>query len=220
MEKITVDYYTDVLCIWAYAAIPRLEELHRNFPEQVEIRLRHIPIFGTAHQRIVGTQQEEIAFQVFHAHLEDVAKAWPHVQLHAAAWNEVRPRTSLSAHLYLKAAQAQGLDFLGLFHLDCRIRQAFFAEGRNIGRREVLDELVVDCGLDPAGIQEQIDSGQAGAGLCLDLKDKEEQAVPGSPTLVLNEGRQRLYGNVGYRVIEANVRELLHNPAAGEASWC
>jgi len=33
-------------------------------------------------------------------------------------------------------------------------------------------------------------------------------------------GHQLLYGNVGYRLIEANVRELLHNPEAGEASWC
>jgi hypothetical protein len=36
---------------------------------------------------------------------------------------------------------------------------------------------------------------------------------------VLNEGRQHLNGNVGYRVIEANVRELLHKPA-DEMSWC
>ena len=33
------------------------------------------------------------------------------------------------------------------------------------------------------------------------------------------DGRQRLAGNVGYRVIEANVRQLLNNPGVG-ASWC
>ena len=36
----------------------------------------------------------------------------------------------------------------------------------------------------------------------------------------MNEGRQRLFGNVGYRVLEANVNELLRNDAAGVASWC
>jgi hypothetical protein len=40
-----------------------------------------------------------------------------------------------------------------------------------------------------------------------------------SPTFVFNDGRQRLNGNVGYRVIEANVRELLRAPEAGR-SWC
>ena len=36
---------------------------------------------------------------------------------------------------------------------------------------------------------------------------------------MLNEDRQRLTGNVGYRVIEANVRELLERPSA-QHSWC
>jgi hypothetical protein len=40
-----------------------------------------------------------------------------------------------------------------------------------------------------------------------------------SPTLIFNDDRQRLTGNVGYRIIEANVRELLRAPER-EASWC
>ena len=48
---------------------------------------------------------------------------------------------------------------------------------------------------------------------------KEKFRVMGSPTLVFNEGRQMIYGNVGYRVIEANVLELLNKPKAA-ASWC
>ena len=35
----------------------------------------------------------------------------------------------------------------------------------------------------------------------------------------LNEGRQLLAGNVGYRVIEANIRELLDTPG-DQQSWC
>ncbi|TPV95892.1 MAG: disulfide bond formation protein DsbA, partial [Myxococcales bacterium FL481] len=34
-----------------------------------------------------------------------------------------------------------------------------------------------------------------------------------------NEGRQRLNGNVGFRIIEANVRELLRHTET-EHSWC
>ena len=61
-------------------------------------------------------------------------------------------------------------------------------------------------------IHELIDSGKAFAALFQDDVAKNNYKVPGSPTLVLNEGRQMLYGNVGYRIIDANVRELLHNP--------
>lgn len=44
--------------------------------------------------------------------------------------------------------------------------------------------------------------------------------VQGSPKFVLNEGRQKLNGNVGYAVIEANINELLRSPIAGAANWC
>jgi predicted DsbA family dithiol-disulfide isomerase len=52
------------------------------------------------------------------------------------------------------------------------------------------------------------------------MREKEQLHITGSPTIVLNEGRQKLYGNVGYGVIEANIKELLKSPDAGAASWC
>jgi hypothetical protein len=36
---------------------------------------------------------------------------------------------------------------------------------------------------------------------------------------VLNEGRQKLYGNIGFWLIEANVQSL-RTPATDDASWC
>ena len=50
------------------------------------------------------------------------------------------------------------------------------------------------------------------------MQVQQDLKVPVSPALVLNEGRQLLNGNVGYRVIEANIRELLANSSV-EASW-
>ena len=64
-----------------------------------------------------------------------------------------------------------------------------------------------------------INNGEAYASLSKDAELVKEHNVTVSPTLIFNEGRQRLNGNVGYRVIEANIRELLHNPD-GEHSWC
>ena len=69
-------------------------------------------------------------------------------------------------------------------------------------------------------VLEVIDSGVAHADLEADRRDQQALMVQGSPTFILNEGRQKLYGNVGYGVIEANIKELLRSPAAGAASWC
>ena len=65
-----------------------------------------------------------------------------------------------------------------------------------------------------------IKSGRAHAALATDYKEAENSGVQGSPTFILNEGRQKLFGNVGYRIIEANIEELLRQPSADQASWC
>jgi hypothetical protein len=38
--------------------------------------------------------------------------------------------------------------------------------------------------------------------------------------LVLNQGRQKLYGNIGFWLIEANVQGLMRTPGSDDASWC
>ncbi len=98
-------------------------------------------------------------------------------------------------------------------------REAFFAKAMNISDRSVQFTIAEELGLPIAAIQEQIGSGEAYAQLSKDFDLVKEHTVSVSPTLIFNEGRQRLNGNVGYRVIEANIRELLHNPP-GEESWC
>jgi predicted DsbA family dithiol-disulfide isomerase len=52
-----------------------------------------------------------------------------------------------------------------------------------------------------------------------DYQQAKQNAIKGSPSYVIDGGRQTLYGNVGYRVLSANIEELLKNPA-NEASWC
>ena len=98
-------------------------------------------------------------------------------------------------------------------------RQAFFCEARDISHRDVLLEIAEQAQLNLTPLQQALADGSAMAGLSDDLRSAGEQGVKGSPTWVLNEGRQVLYGNVGYRVMEANVTELLENPE-DRASWC
>ena len=65
-----------------------------------------------------------------------------------------------------------------------------------------------------------MDDGTAFAGLAGDYETADKMRIEGSPSFVLNEGRQKLYGNIGFRLIEANIKELLRAPHSEEASWC
>ncbi len=231
--KIRMDYFTDVLCVWAYSGQIRLDELKRTFADELEINYRFVPVFGAGVQHVQQVWKDKGGVAGFNAHLQKVAKDWQHISLATDLWINVSPESSTSAHIYLKAIQLlaeQGkIDNQPVADFDNRscfeqiiwlFRHGFFAQGKDIARRQVQDEIATQLDLPLAAIHELIDSGRACAALHMDDKASQKYQVPGSPTLVLNEGRQLLYGNVGYRIMDANIRELLRDPDQGDASWC
>ena len=68
-------------------------------------------------------------------------------------------------------------------------------------------------------LRQLIDNGEALAALCRDMELANEYKIEGSPTFILNVGRQKLYGNIGYKIIDANVQEVLYRPE-NQASGC
>ena len=72
---------------------------------------------------------------------------------------------------------------------DLRVRRAFFAEGRNIGRREVLLEIAEEAGLDARHFKRAIKSGEAREAVLKECRSgKERYRVRGTPTLMLPDG--------------------------------
>jgi predicted DsbA family dithiol-disulfide isomerase len=91
---------------------------------------------------------------------------------------------------------------------------------RRCGRSVALFSKSAALGADVGVTEERIRSGAAFAALAADYQEADKLRIEGSPSLVLNQGRQKLYGNVGFRLIEANVQGLLRTPAGDDASWC
>jgi len=233
MKKVTIELFSDVLCIWAYAAQARIDQLKADYGDQIELLYRFIPVFAAAHQRIEQAWQDKDGYAGFNRHLHESVKAWDHVTLNPDIWLHNAPQSSQVAHLYLKALQllddqemVSGLsvgDYQGRTRFEeflWRVRCAFFRDAENISDVATLDALVKSMDLPLSDIHRQIDEGAAHAALHMDTEARDRYLAPGSPTLVFNEGRQRLYGNVGYRIIDVNIRELLRDTQSGEASWC
>ena len=147
-------------------------------------------------------------------------------------WTEVAPSTSAAAHEMLCAARllqdegtiaAERLPTLGgrslLEEAVWRVRTAFFEDARDISDATVLRSILEEVGLPMDAIESKVRSGDACAEACRDVELRDQNKIEGSPTYYLNQGRQKLYGNVGYRVVSANLRELLEQPGH-QASWC
>lgn len=229
---ITIDYFSDVLCVWAYGGQVRLEELQQTFGEQVLVRQRFMPLFADTRARIGEGWRDQGGFEGFGAHMQEVCTRWPHTRLNPGAWCECRPVTCTTAHAFLHAAALcmdcgeadQDTDRAALAAFDrlvAAVRCAFFEEALDVARLDVLLGLLEPFELAPEAVRGRIDSGEAYAALHRDEQLMKSYGVQGSPTYVFNEGRQMLYGNLGYRIIEANIRELLTaTPVAGAPSWC
>ncbi len=217
-DSITVDYFTDVLCVWAWISQPRLQELDEQWEGRVTVRHRYMDIFGDAHRKIRERWGQEDGFGNFSAHVHESAAAYPEAAVHRDIWQHTRPTGSQPAHLYIKAVElTSGAAVAREYALE--IRRAFFVEARDISHADVLSQLARDFNIPHGELQRPLDDGTALAALSHDLQDAREQHLRGSPTWVLNEGRQVLFGNVGYRILHANIEELLRTDTDG-ASWC
>lgn len=220
---IDIDYFSDLLCVWAYIAQARVDELRAAFDAQVRIHYRHFNLFGDTGHKIGQGWANQGSYAGFGQHLQEVGARFEHIELHADLWTTVRPVSSAGPHLAVKAAQLLGGphgDGVLADRYAWALRLAFFRDGRDIADWATQADLARQLGLDPGALEAEIRNGRAHAALAADERDRQNHRVQGSPTFVLNEGRQVLFGNVGYRVLEANIRELMQEPAAGAASWC
>lgn len=223
MNSVRITHFSDALCVWAYVSQIRSDELLSQFPGQVAIDCRYFQVFGDVASKIRAGWSERGGLEGYAEHVRGVAEGFPHVHVHPEVWVRDTPGSSMPAHLLLCAVrvlEAAGEADAGASRaVAWGVREAFFGDCADIAARGVLLETVEKAGVQPAKVEPLLDDGRAHAALSEDLELVREQVVRASPTLIFNEGRQRLTGNVGYRIIEANVRELLESPE-GQSSWC
>jgi predicted DsbA family dithiol-disulfide isomerase len=224
MAIVPISYFSDVLCVWAFIAQLRVDEVKSAFDGQVCLELRFCSVFGDTARKIATQWGDKGGYDGFNAHLMHAVEAFPEVTLNPDIWRAVRPASSTGPHLFLKAAQvaedrrqvSKGTAEKAMWAM----RNAFFRDARDIGRWEVQRQVAAQVDADIGAIEALIRDGSAFAALASDYQDANSMGVQGSPTFVLNDGRQKLYGDVGYKIIEANIQELIRDPHPDHASWC
>lgn len=230
-DQIVIDYYTDILCVWAYVAQIRVDEVKNEFGDDVVFKQHFFSLFGDTETRIGVGWAQKGGFKGFHDHVAHVCELHPHLKLHKNVWSEnCRPLSSAQPHLIIQSVQLlleQGLiedstDKNGRSVLEqfiCNVRKAFFEQGKNISDMSVLMQLAEELSIDPIKIQEKLNTGESIALHSQGNEQRHAKRLEGSPTFILDNGRQKLYGNVGYKVIEANIQELMKREHI-HMSWC
>ena len=72
---IVIGYYTDVLCIWAWIARRRIDELNAQSEFSVAFQHRYIDLFGDTHAKINDQWADKGRFEGYCEHVCDAASA-------------------------------------------------------------------------------------------------------------------------------------------------
>lgn len=217
-KPLVIEYYSDILCVWAWIAQRRIDELNATLADKIDIRYHYLDVFGDAVNKIPTQWGEKGGFSGFAKHVHDSASPYPDAPINADIWKATRPTSSASSHLILKGVEL-ALGVKASIELALVIRKAFFIEAKDISQMDVLLRLVDEAGYDSEKVNDTVKNGRALAALMADYQQAKAQSLKGSPTYIIDNGRQVLYGNVGYRILLANIEEQLKAPM-NEASWC
>lgn len=110
------------------------------------------------------------------------------------------PTTTLPAFDGMWAMRRQSEKLAADF--DLRVRRAFFAEGRNIGRPEVIRAIAAEAGADMDRFDRDVSDPAARAAVVEESRvGREEYHVRGTPTLMLGDGT-RLRLPIAYPRVE------------------
>jgi len=217
---IVINYFSDVLCVWAYIAQIRINELKKEFGQSIQINYHFTPVFGDIETRIEKGWQAKGGYLGYAKHVQETAKQFPHINLHPDVWHKNPPHSSANVHLFLKAAQLSLVEAPDNFEtLVWQMRHAFFHNAIDIGTLNNQLAIAETLNLPTECIINNINNGLAIAALCRDDTHCQEHHITGSPSYLFNNGRQKLYGNIGYKILAANIHELIRQPEQ-QASWC
>ena len=141
------------------------------------------------------------------------------IQEPAAAFAPYRgdawPATTMPAFEAAWCAARQGEEVHAAY--DLRVRRAFFAEGRNIGRRDVLREIAEEIGLDRERFERDFRSGEARLAVVEEARlGRERYRVRGTPTLMLENGTKLRHAIAYPRMEERKVVGVAALPCCGE----
>ena len=102
---IKVEYYPDVLCVRAWIAQCRQEELRQDFGSEIELDLHFVNVFGNTQTQIGEKWSSKGGFKGFGQHVIQAAEPFSNAPVVADIWQTVRPFSSAPAHVVLNAVE-------------------------------------------------------------------------------------------------------------------
>ncbi len=225
--SLEIDYYSDVLCIWAYSAKIKIDEIKKQFSEQIHINYIYNPLFVDMHNMLEKNWVNQGGLQGYNKMMHKLGSLFPYVEIHPEIGLKNLPCSSASCHLFLKAVeileqggeiQSQDKSNSILEQIDWLIRLGYFRDAEDVSQHRIMMSYAEQLKIPTNRLEEVLNSGEAMSALSACTTNERQKFIQGSPSFSMNENRQILYGNIGYHVIEANIKALLEK-SEDQPAW-
>lgn len=225
MTAVKLVHFSDLLCIWGYVGEANLFRATDAFGDRLHPEVHFCSVFPDPATKLTKAWANRGGFQGYADHVQEVAAKFDGIAVHPDTWARVQPRSSASPQLLIKAIQLQEASSPATRFADRpsvraahALRVAFFTQAQDISNWTVQRAVCDSIGVDFDAALKHVETGEAIANLAADYELAQALGVQGSPTYILNEGRQKLFGNITYKILAANVTELLADDPDENAS--
>ncbi len=172
-------YFADPMCSWCWGFSPVIETLRDAYRGRMKIAL------------VLGGLRHETA-PITAAGREDILHHWQ--QVHARTGQPFRFDNALSEGFVYDTEPAcravvsmGGIDPMLIFPLFRAIQNAFYAEGRDVTRPDVLADLAAELGVARDAFLRAFDSDAARAKTQAHFRQTRQAGVRGFPALILQQ---------------------------------
>ncbi|WP_209405760.1 DsbA family oxidoreductase [Pseudozobellia sp. WGM2] len=188
-DKLKIDIVSDVVCPWCTIGYKRLDKAISELGIQDQVEIEWQPFELNPNMPAEGQNVQEHIAEKYGSTLEQqkesqqrMAEAGEELGFTFDYYDEMRMSNTLEAHILLEYAKTFGKQT----DLKMRLTTAFFSERKDVSKREVLKEALIDVGLNAEEALAKLDDDDAK----YEIKSKEAYwqnlGVKSVPTIVFD----------------------------------
>ncbi len=163
-EKLKIDIVSDVVCPWCTIGYKRLEKAIAELGIEDEVEIEWQPFELNPNMPSEGQNVTEHIAEKYGSTLEQqkesqqrMADIGEELGFKFDYFDEMRMANTFEAHILLEYAK----DFGKQTELKMRLTTAFFSERKDVSKREVLKEALLDVGLNAEEALDKLDNEEA-----------------------------------------------------------
>ena len=193
MNKITIEFFHDVICSFCFPMSYRMRQLQKLMPE--------VQIVHRSYALVKSTGDFDIMFGSRTAAKDEIMSHWEHADhnddLHRFNVYGMRQAdfpfpTSMNGLIACKAAYFVAGD-AGYWDVFDALQNTLFVQNRNIEEKEIISDCVIKCGIDFESWVKHYNSEETKDAVESDFLLVKQYNIQGVPALVIN-GNQQISG--------------------------